>query len=270
MDSVGWGTPFLLVDEVVNIDEETRQLLIDAKEEDLYLSNVSPLGVPFNNLKGNSKDREKHRLLSEGRPGSNCPKQLLAQHTEFTERPLCSASSKYQKHKLHDLANSNISQGDYVLQFQEITVKTCLCQGLSDTALKKTGFKKDADKMAVTVCPGPNMAYFDKKIKLNTMVNHIYGRENVMTRNDRPNFFIKELTVYVDYYKDKLKNTLSESNTSTKQLDTFKNNILNGIAYYKKLFKENANKITDCISDDLLQLEILEKELNSVSEKVIV
>jgi len=271
IDSVGWGTPFLLVDQVVNIDEETQQLLIEAKEEDLYLSNISPLGVPFNNLKGNSKDREKQGLLSEGIPGSNCPKQFLIQNKDFTERPICTASRNYQKHKLNDLSSSNISPGEYAIRYNEVTVKACLCQGLSDTAMKKTGFKKESEKMAATVCPGPNMAYFDKKISLRTMVDHIYGRETVISREDRPNLFIKELTLYIDYFKDRLqKDNFSESETGTKQLDTFRNNILNGIDYYKKLFKENTNKITDRASDDLAQLEILEKELNSISEKVTV
>jgi hypothetical protein len=39
VDSVGWGSPFLLVPEATSVDEETRKLL--AKEEDLYLSHIS-------------------------------------------------------------------------------------------------------------------------------------------------------------------------------------------------------------------------------------
>ena len=50
LDSVGWGTPFLLVPEATTVDQTTRNQLQKAKEKDLYLSNVSPLGVPFNNL----------------------------------------------------------------------------------------------------------------------------------------------------------------------------------------------------------------------------
>ena len=47
VDSVGWGTPFLLVPEATSVDEATIEKLIAAREEDLYLSNISPLGVPF-------------------------------------------------------------------------------------------------------------------------------------------------------------------------------------------------------------------------------
>ena len=73
VDSVGWGTPFLLVPEVVNVDPKTLTQLEDAKEDDLFLSGISPLGVPFNNLRGNTKDQEKQAYIDKGRPGSSCP-----------------------------------------------------------------------------------------------------------------------------------------------------------------------------------------------------
>src|SRR5690606_24641291 len=51
VDSAGWGSPFLLVPEATNLDESTLQQLATAKKEDYYLSDASPLGVPFNNLR---------------------------------------------------------------------------------------------------------------------------------------------------------------------------------------------------------------------------
>ena len=53
IDSVGWGSPFLLVPEATTVDKKTLNHLAAAREEDLYLSDISPLGIPFNNLKGN-------------------------------------------------------------------------------------------------------------------------------------------------------------------------------------------------------------------------
>ena len=38
LDSVGWGTPFLLVPEATTVDNPTLEKLMGAKEEDLYLS----------------------------------------------------------------------------------------------------------------------------------------------------------------------------------------------------------------------------------------
>jgi len=38
IDSVGWGSPFLLVPEATNVDEYTLNELAEATEDDLYLS----------------------------------------------------------------------------------------------------------------------------------------------------------------------------------------------------------------------------------------
>ncbi|MCK9168506.1 MAG: hypothetical protein M0O94_08065, partial [Bacteroidales bacterium] len=59
LDAIGWGTPFLLVPEATSVDSDTLQQLQNAGEGDLYRSDISPLGVPFNNLRNNSKDLEK-------------------------------------------------------------------------------------------------------------------------------------------------------------------------------------------------------------------
>jgi len=40
LDSVGWGSPFLLVPEATTVDEETREQLRKAEEKDVYLSNI--------------------------------------------------------------------------------------------------------------------------------------------------------------------------------------------------------------------------------------
>jgi len=61
LDSIGWGTPFLLVPEVTNVDDFTLQKMIDAKEKDLYLSDISPLGVQFNNLRASLKTQKPHQ-----------------------------------------------------------------------------------------------------------------------------------------------------------------------------------------------------------------
>ncbi len=109
LDSVGWGTPFLLVPEVTNVDERTLKLLSDAKEDDLYLSNTSPLGVPFNSLRGNTKDVEKAGNAERGKPGSSCPKKFLISNTEFSTKPICTASVKYQSQKIEQLNASEVS-----------------------------------------------------------------------------------------------------------------------------------------------------------------
>ncbi|MDP3354215.1 MAG: hypothetical protein Q8S44_10805, partial [Flavobacteriaceae bacterium] len=175
MDAVGWGTPFLLVPEATNVDEFTLHKLIDAKEEDLYLSNISPLGVPFNSLRGNSKDAEKLSFIEKGKPGSSCPKKYLVSNTEFTDKAICSASSKYQKLKLNELDSLEISEVEKIKKFDQIVDKSCICVGLGTSVLLNYNISTKIEGNGVSICPGPNMAYFSRKLSLKEMVNHIYG-----------------------------------------------------------------------------------------------
>jgi len=99
MDSIGWGTPFLLVPSVTTVDNDTRAQLVKAKEKDLYLSGISPLGVPFNSMRGNTKDQERDENLKKGRPGSSCPKGYVQLNKEFGDKAICTASRQYQRLK---------------------------------------------------------------------------------------------------------------------------------------------------------------------------
>ena len=76
VDATGWGSPFLVVPEATPVDDETLQQLIHADEDDLYLSNVSPLGVPFNNLRRSGSERWKSAKADTPKPGSPCPKRV--------------------------------------------------------------------------------------------------------------------------------------------------------------------------------------------------
>ena len=63
LDAVGWGSPFLLVPEATSVDQATRTLLMNAKEEDFYLSHISPLGVPFNTVRGTTNEILKQKRI---------------------------------------------------------------------------------------------------------------------------------------------------------------------------------------------------------------
>ena len=232
VDSVGWGTPFLLVPEVTNVDDQTRNQLIEAREDDLYLSSISPLGVPFNSLKGNTKDVEKLSLIAKGRPGSSCPKKFLISNKEFTEESICLASRQYQQLKLKELDNEGISPFEYQNKYDKIVDKSCLCVGLGTSTLLANNLDTKVEGDGVSICPGPNMAYFSKTISLKEITDHIYGRLNVITRTDRPNMFIKELKIYIEFLKNKVEETkVSITDKQEKYLLKLGNNIKEGINY---------------------------------------
>lgn len=265
LDSVGWGTPFLLVPEVVNIDDKTLQLLKNAEEKDLYLSNISPLGVPFNSLKNNTQDIEKNTLIEKGRPGSSCPKKYLTFNTEYTDLPICTASRQYQNIKIRELEEKKLSAEDYKSQYEKIVDKSCLCVGLSNPAIISNGIEVKGNSLGVSVCPGPNMAYFNKVLSLREMVDHIYGRINVIDSADRPHMFIKELKVYIEYLKKMIDETIgSLSEKQIKYFQTFQSNLNNGIEYYKKLFSGYLSKYEMFKENILHDLEKLSQELNNI------
>lgn len=260
LDSIGWGTPFLLVAEATNVDEKTKKLLCDAKEDDLYLSNISPMGVPFNSLRNNTKDVEKLELIQQGKPGSPCPKKLL-QLNELDGKAICTASQKYQDIKIKELDAANHELEEYINKFDKIVDKACLCLGLGASALMENNLDGKMDKH-VSICPGPNMAYFSKPVSLKEMIDHIYGRINIIERKDRPNMFIKELMLYIDYLKNKISETQKPiSPKEMKNLRTFHENLNEGIKYYKKLF---AEKLEHLKTELTAELELLEIKLNGL------
>ncbi len=246
LDSVGWGTPFLLVPEVTNVDDDTLNKLIDAKEDDLYLSDISPLGIPFNNLRGNTKDFEKLSLINKGKPGSSCPKKYVAASNEFTEKFICLASRQYQQKKIKQLEQKKLSAQDYFKAFSKIVEKSCICVGLGTSALLSNKLGTKVEGEGVSVCPGPNLAYFSKKMSLKEISDHIYGKLNVISRTDRPNVFVKELNIYIDYLKNKIEET-KEAMTAKqeKYFESFANNLNEGIKYYQDIFGELKDKFED-------------------------
>ena len=268
LDSIGWGSPFLLVPEATSVDNETRKLLANAKEKDFYLSNISPLGVPFNSVKGTTNEFWKQKRIDENNAGSSCPKRLLALSKEHDEKGMCTASKKYQDIKLEELNNKKdtISISEFEKIKTKITDKSCLCVGLVNAAYLENDIKIKGQQQGIVICPGPNLAYFDKEISLANMVKHIYGNANVMTDENRPNVFVKELKMYVDYLRNEISEYTNElSAGQIKKWNLFKTNLLAGIEYYEDLFsstnffKEERSKIKNQIEkhkSELIEIEI--------------
>lgn len=246
MDSVGWATPFMLVPEVISIDNETLQLLADAKEDDLYYSGLSPLGVPFNSVRGTSMNKQRLELAENGQAGTICTKGFLKYNTEFTEKPICTSSRQYQTLKLEELAAMNLPEAEYKKAYEKIIERECLCNGLSSSALISKGMAvKPIEK--VTICPGPNLAWFSKVSTLKEMVDHIYGRTNLLDNRHRPHMFLKELSMYLDIFKERAENFMKnkEDSKELKQLQSFQQNLFDGISYYQSLFEEKKKEVVE-------------------------
>lgn len=243
LDSVGWGSPFLLVPEATSVDEATRKLLAKAKEEDLYLSRISPLGIPFNTLRGTTNEHLKQKRIHDNNAGSSCPKKFLALSKEYGAKGICSASKKFQDLKLEDLdgKKDTLTAEMFENAKNKITEKSCLCVGLANASYLENDIKIKGQAQGVVICPGPNMAYFDHEVSLSEMVQHIYGNTSVLTVTNRPNLFVKELKMYLDYLKNEIATVSAEITApQIKKWNSFKNNLKQGIAYYEDLFSESS------------------------------
>ncbi|MDX9750300.1 MAG: hypothetical protein RBT71_04380 [Flavobacteriales bacterium] len=236
VDGTGWGSPFLLVPEATNVDPDTLEQLTRARPEDFYLSHASPLGVPFHNFRPSTSNTQLRQRIDKNRPGSPCYKKFLSSNTEFTERPICTASRQYQQLKVAQLEAAGLDDATLQREVAAVTEKACLCEGLGAAALLKAGMRPAHKLEAVAICPGPNTAYFNKVVSLRTMVDHIHGRTDLLKGVDRPHMFIKELSLYVDHLRGELERAATAITIKQqRQLTTFRTNLLDGIRHYLEL-----------------------------------
>lgn len=268
MDSTGWGSPFLLVPEATCVDETTSELLQNAGEKDLYLSNVSPLGVPFNNIRGSGSEKHTRELIDKGKPGSKCPKGFLVSNTEFTENPICTASAQYQLLKINQIEENEPDLKKREQKKNKVMEKTCLCTNLGTGSLIRLGIQKPSYGRQA-ICPGPNIAWFNRSYTLNEMTDHIYGRIQSLVPAHRPHMFAKEMVMYVDYLEE-LMSQLEPESAGLKKLEKMRKNLeegmqeclrISGLTPYEN---ENLNSLKQTAIE---QRQRLERIFNKRSEK---
>lgn len=261
LDGTGWGSPFLLVPEVTNVDVTTLHDLETATTDDFYISGASPLGVPFNNFRKSGAEKQRLERIAKGRPGSPCTKKYLVSNTEFTDEPICTASREYQNLKIKELDTLQLDTDTYKKRFDEITEKTCLCVGLCSSVYLKNDMLKPRENKAVSICPGPNLAYFSGTFSLEEMVKHIYGKINLLRNANRSHMFINELNLYIDYLKKDITIYMSDINAKKeKQLLKFKEQLQQGIQYYHTILPK--------LTDNIHFLDELKRELFLSEEKL--
>jgi len=261
MDLTGWASPFLLVPETTCVDDPTRELLRQARGEDLYLSDVSPLNIFFNNVRGTGSELWTRKKVMEKRPGSPCQKHFLVSNTEFTEKPICLASRKYQAAKLKEIEDIEISADEKAKLIEKVVVKTCLCEHLGNGALIALGMAEEQNAPQ-SICPGPNIEWFNRFYTLREMVNHIYGRRPSLVSSKRPHMFAKEIVMYVDYFENKIANS-SYTPKEIKTLLDFKKNLEEGLDFCLEIAQkppypgENLESLLSCVEQQRRRLASL-------------
>ena len=258
MDSTGWASPFLLVPEVTCVDDSTRELLRKAGAKELYLSDASPLNIPFNNVRGTGSELWTRKKVMEGRPGSPCLKQSLVSNTEFTEKPICLASRQYQSLKLKQIENLKIPADEKEKLFEKVVAKNCICDHLGNGALIALGIADEKDSPQ-SICPGPNIEWFNRFYTLKEMADHIYGRGSSLVPPERPHMFAKEIEMYVDYFEKQMLGN-SHSNKEINTMTQCKNNLEQGLDFCLDIARkppypgENLKSISECVKKQRARL----------------
>jgi hypothetical protein len=259
VDGTGWGTPFLLVPEATNVDAAHLEKLIAAGDQDVFLSNSSPLGIRFWNLRTSASEENRRLRIEAGKPGSACTKGFAVSNTEFSAIPICLASRAYQKRKLACLEEEEHSEERREAARAHILAKSCICQGLAGGATLKNGIDPAATP---AVCCGPNIAGFSKIRTLREMVDHIYGRVSILDGAERPHMFVKEIMLYADHLREELRaHSRGLSARTGRYLQEFKENLLAGIEYYthnvEHIFEQQSGRLLESLRTLRIAVESL-------------
>ena len=241
VDGTGWGTPFLLVPEVSNVDADTLSKLVGATDEDVFLSDASPLEVPFWLLRHCAGEQERRRRIAAGKPGASCCKKYARANTEFSDTPICTASRAYIEKKLAHLQTEGLSEEQLHAARQAVLNRTCACHDLGGSVTQLHNIQPPATPL---VCPGPNIADFSKVSSLEEMIDHIYGRGATITRADAPHLFVREIRIYLEYLRKELNRFSIGLSTKTRRyFAEFKENLLSGVEYYAGLVEQRAEDL---------------------------
>jgi hypothetical protein len=265
VDGTGWATPFLLVPEVTNVDEEHVKKLCEATAEDVYLSNSSPFGLPFWNLRTSASEDARRRRIAENHPGSPCSKGFLKLfNTEFTPLPICTASREYQELKLRRLPSEELQEDQRRAVRDGVLAKSCICNDLGGGVARKNGINP---KATPAMCCGPNIVNFSRVVSLEEMVAHIYGRISLLSSSERPHMFLRELALYIDFLGAELdKYRLGLSSNGLEYFAEFQDNLLTGIEHCRQLANQFAAPLRGQFLEDL---DRLHHNLETVSERVV-
>ena len=259
IDGVGVGTPFLLVPQATSMDKATRRLLVAAKPEDVFISHVSPLGIPFVNLQTSTAaelcrkkveeffapENEKSNA-QELKPGFPCRQHYLCQKIAGFDHPVCRASREYVMQRLAEIdrmeteelavdpiaSGSRMTRGEschfggseatdgihevrekYNALRRETLERECICRFLGNAGREELreknpslhyqpecvavarGSQPARVREPVTVCPNPDIGYFNREYTLFEMMRHLYGTGPRLTPKDKPNAFEIEAAI---------------------------------------------------------------------------
>jgi hypothetical protein len=245
-DAVGWGTPFLLVPEATRVQPEIVAALARAGTEDVKLSQASPLNVLFSNLLTSKSESARLQHIRSGRPGVICKRGHLASNTEFTKKPVCTATSFYQQRKIEAIeADVSLTKEECRTAKRAVTEKACICFELGGSALIAFG-AEGAENVNTAICPGPNIAHFNRTYSLEEMVGHIYGRVDLVNNPVREHFLLTEIKLYLEHLTSLISDfQRTAGEKAANNITEFIHNLKSGITSYVGIVRDRFEETID-------------------------
>ena len=221
---------------MTNVDPAHLSKLAAATAKDVVLSNNSPLGVPFWNLRESASENARRKRIADGKPGSLCTKGYGKVDSEFTDQPICRSSSIYQRLKLKQLAEMDLPKWSRDAAREDIIAKSCICHDLAGGAT----VKYDIDQAATpAICCGPSIANFTRIVTLDEMVGHIYGRKSVLARKPRVHMLMRELQLNIACLRNDVRQLARGIwPGQPRHLEAIKSNLLTQVAYYQQYYSQ--------------------------------
>lgn len=154
-----------------------------------------------------------------------------------------------------------ISADEKTQLIDKVIVKTCICHHLGNGALIALGIAEEQNAPQ-SICPGPNIEWFNRLYTLKEMVDHIYGRRPSLVSSKRPHMFAKEIVLYVDYFEKLIANS-SYTSKEIKTLLDYKKNLEEGLDYCLEIAQktpypgENLASLSSCVEQQRRHLASL-------------
>jgi hypothetical protein len=102
------------------------------------------------------------------------------------------------------------------------------------------------------------------------MIDHIYGRIDMLMHDNRPHMFVKELSLYVSYWTELLQESAALADKKKQiYIENFHKNLINGIAYYRNLSDKLDKEFTSFGAKLKSSLDETERSLVSLLENYL-
>ena len=146
---------------------------------------------------------------------------------------------------------------------EKVVQKTCICHHLGNGALIALGLAEEKNAPQ-SICPGPNIEWFDRVYTLKEMVDHIYGRRPSLISSKRPHMFAKEVMMYVDYFERRIDDAFyTHTSKDIKTLLEYKKNLEEGLDFCLEIARtrpylgENLDSLLICVKQQRRRLASL-------------